>query len=81
MSSFASGMSITQQAINVLQQNNMSPECLLEKMMNTSQDRITFKDEQHQIWEYVSRRRCRLFLLVKAPEMNKYEDIYCSARL
>lgn len=76
-----SSVSLTRQAIDVLQQYNMTPECLLEKMMNTSQDRFILKDEHDNTWEYVSRRRCRLFLLAKTPEMKNYEDIYCSARL
>ena len=73
--------SVTRQAIHVLQQYNMTPEELLCEMVDTPNVVVTFKDEQQHEWQYVARRRCRLFLLAKAPEMKNYEDIYCSARL
>lgn len=76
-----STMSITRQAIEVLQQNDMSPELLLSQMVNNLHTIVTYQDEQCHNWHFVARRRCRLFLLAKTPEMKNYEDIYCSARL
>jgi hypothetical protein len=76
-----SGMSITRQAIDVLQQNDITPELLLSQMVDKLHDIVTYHDEQQHAWHFVARRRCRLFLLAKTPEMKNYEDIYCSARL
>ena len=74
-------LSITRHAINVLQSHNMTPELLLSEMVDHPNKVITYHDENHHEWQFIARRRCRLFLLAKAPEMEKYEDIYCSARL
>jgi hypothetical protein len=76
-----SAMSITRQAINVLQLHNQTPEALLSDMSDHPNKVITFHDEHEHKWQFIARRRCRLFLLAKAPETGKYEDIYCSARL
>lgn len=76
-----STMSITRQATNVLQFNNITPEMLLSEMVHNPNAMIIYKDEHEHAWQFVARRRCRLFLLAKTPEMKNYEDIYCSARL
>ena len=73
--------SITQQAMNVLQQYNLTPEHLLSRMVDTPNEVVIYQDEHQNIWHFVARRRCRLFLLAKTPDMKNYEDIYCSARL
>ena len=74
-------MSIANQATTVLQFHDMTPELLLCEMVDTPNKVITYKDDQQHVWQFISRRRCRLFLLAKGPHMEKYEDIYCSARL
>lgn len=76
-----STMSITRQAINVLHLHNTTPELLLSEMTDNPNRVITYHDENEHAWQFIARRRCRLFLLAKAPEMGKYEDIYCSAKL
>jgi len=73
--------SITCQAFDVLELNNTNPELLLSVMSNNPNSVITYKDKNEHVWKFVSRRRCRLFLLAKGPSMEKYEDIYCSAKL
>ena len=74
-------MSITSQAIDVLQLHHTTPELLLSEMVDTPNKVIIYKDDQQHVWQFIARRRCRLFLLAKGPHMEKYEDIYCSARL
>ena len=74
-------MSINHQATHVLQFHDMTPELLLSEMVDTPNKVITYKDEHEHVWQFIARRRCRLFLLAKGPAMDKYEDIYCSARL
>ena len=76
-----STMSITYQATNVLQFHDTTPELLLSEMVNHPNKIVIYKDEHEHAWHFVARRRCRLFLLAKTPEMKNYEDIYCSARL
>jgi len=76
-----STLSIAHQATTVLQFHDMTPELLLREMVDTPNNVITYKDEYEHIWQFVARRRCRLFLLAKGPAMEKYEDIYCSAKL
>jgi len=73
--------SATCQAIEVLQLHEMTPERLLTIMSNNPHRIISYKDEFEHVWQFVARRRCRLFLLAKGPAMEKYEDIYCSAKL
>jgi len=74
-------MSIMNQATIVLKLHDMTPELLLSEMVNTPNNVITYKDEHQHVWQFVARRRCHLFLLVKGPDMEKYINIYCSARL
>ena len=74
-------MSITSQATTVLQFHDMTPESLLSEMVDTLNKVIIYKDSNQHEWQFIARRRCRLFLLAKGPDMGKYEDIYCSARL
>ena len=74
-------MSITRQALDVLQFHQTTPELLLSVMVHNPNKVITYHDENNHAWQFIARRRCRLFLLAKAPETGKYEDIYCSARL
>ena len=74
-------MSITSQAIDVLQLHHTTPEFLLSEMVDTPNKVIIYKDDQQHVWQFIARRRCRLFLLAKGPHMEKYEDIYCSAKL
>ena len=74
-------MSITTQAIDVLQLHHTTPEFLLSEMTDNPNEIITYTDTHQQVWQFIARRRCRLFLLAKGPAMEKYEDIYCSARL
>ena len=74
-------MSITNQAIDVLQLHHTTPEFLLSEMVDTPNRVITYTDKHQHVWQFIARRRCRLFLLAKGPDMGKYEDIYCSARL
>jgi hypothetical protein len=74
-------MSITSQAIDVLQLHHKTPESLLSEMVDNPNQVITYTDIHEHVWQFIARRRCRLFLLAKGPHMEKYEDIYCSARL
>jgi len=74
-------MSITSQAIDVLKFHEMTPELLLSEMVDNLNKIIIYKDSHQHEWHFIARRRCRLFLLAKGPDMEKYEDIYCSARL
>ena len=76
-----STLSINDQATNVLKLHDMTPESLLSEMVDTPNMVITYHDEHEHAWQFIARRRCRLFLLAKGPAMGKYEDIYCSARL
>ena len=73
--------SFTRQAFNVLLHHDTSPESLLQQMVDSPHNIITYVDANHETWSFVARRRCRLFLLAKTAEMKKYEDIYCSATL
>ena len=74
-------MSITSQATDVLKFHDMTPESLLSEMVHNPNQVITYTDIHEHVWQFIARRRCRLFLLAKGPNMEKYEDIYCSARL
>jgi hypothetical protein len=76
-----STLSINSQATNVLKIHDMTPESLLSEMVDTPNAVITYNDAHEHVWQFIARRRCRLFLLAKGPDMEKYEDIYCSARL
>jgi hypothetical protein len=74
-------MSITNQATNVLKLYDMTPELLLSEMVDNPNNVVIYTDAHQHEWQFIARRRCRLFLLAKGPGMEKYEDIYCSARL
>jgi hypothetical protein len=76
-----STVSITRQAIDVLQYHHTTPEFLLSEMVDNPNKVITYTDVHQHVWQFIARRRCRLFLLVKGPDMEKYEDMYCSAKL
>jgi hypothetical protein len=76
-----STLSFTCQATDVLKLHDITPELLLSEMVDNTNKIITYKDVHQHVWQFIARRRCRLFLLAKGPDMEKYEDIYCSARL
>jgi hypothetical protein len=68
-------------ALETLAHHNHTPESLLRLIGNFPEKIITFTDSNKEVWSFVSRRRCRLFLLAKTANMKKYEDIYCSSSL
>ena len=70
-----------QYALETLAHHDYTPEKLLRLIGNFPEKIITLVDSNNETWSFISRRRCRLFLLAKTANMNKYEDIYCSASL
>ena len=70
-----------QSALEILAYHNHTPESLLQLIGNFPEKIITFTNSNKEEWSFISRRRCRLFLLAKTANMNKYEDIYCSSSL
>jgi hypothetical protein len=70
-----------QHALEILAYHNHTPESLLQLIGNFPEKIITFTTSNKEVWSFISRRRCRLFLLAKTANMKNYEDVYCSASL
>ena len=68
-------------ALETLTHHNHTPESLLKIIGNFPEKIITFSHSNNEVWSFISRRRCRLFLLAKNTNMEKFEDIYCSSSL
>lgn len=68
-------MSIKSEAIDLLSQHKLSPDLLLIRLEKVPS--ITLQNENKENWTFVMRHRCKRYLMVKSPEMNKYEEIYC----
>ena len=70
-----------QHALEILAYHNHTPESLLQIIGNFPEKIISLTTSNNEVWSFVSRRRCRLFLLAKTANMKNYEDVYCSSSL
>ena len=66
--------SIKTDVIELLSQHHLTPETLLIKL--ETEPTVTLESEQKQKWIFVSRHRCRRYLMAKCGESGKLEEIY-----
>jgi hypothetical protein len=67
--------SIRSQALSALTHHKMTPETLL---LQIKEDPIQLVDEHKNKWTFVSRHRCRRYLMAKTTDMHRYEEVYVS---
>ena len=67
--------SIRSQALSALTHHKMTPETLL---LQIKEDHIQLVDEHKNKWTFVSRHRCRRYLMAKTTDMHRYEEVYVS---
>ena len=67
-------MSIRSDAIDLLAHHKLSPESLLLRLQEESI--LVLRDEKKNVWSFVSRHRCRRYLMAKTEEMKSYIEIY-----
>ena len=67
--------SIRTQALSALMHHKMTPETIL---LHIKEDPIHLVDEHKNKWSFVSRHRCRRYLMAKTADMHRYEEVYVS---
>ena len=66
-----------QRALQLLQDNHTDPSSLMIRLQQSPSITQSFLDETTQTrWNYIIRRRSRLFLLAKSDDSAKYIEIY-----
>lgn len=69
--------SIKTDAIDFLSQHHLTPEMILMKLEEIPI--ITLKGDNRSEWTFVSRHRCRRYLMAKSSDMKRFEEIYCTS--
>jgi hypothetical protein len=66
--------SIKTEAIDCLSHHRLTPELILMKLEENPV--IILKCGNHSEWTFVSRHRCRRYLMAKSSDMKRFEEIY-----
>lgn len=67
--------SIRSQALSALTHHKLTPETIL---LQIKEEPIQLVDEHKNKWSFVSRHRCRRYLMAKTTDMHRYEEVYVS---
>ncbi len=67
----------TRRALELLQENHTDPSSLMIRLQHSPSATQSYLDETTQTrWNFIVRRRSRLFLLAKSEDNPKYIEIY-----
>ena len=68
-------MSLRMEALRVLNHHGFTPESVLPRLQE--EPILTLRDAENMEWTFVTRHRCRRYLMAKTPLMNRFEEVYC----
>ena len=71
---------VKEEAIRALEFNQLPIELLLLQLSSNPHTSKQLVDEHGDQWTFIARRRCRLFLMAKRPEMKRYEEIVVTSK-